>query len=114
MPANNVSLSAAFTATGGGGGASGCTALGTPASGAAQMTSCRLSGGTLTLSWTSAGSGTYYVWIGTAQGKYDITSTTQTATSCTFTGITQSVVYVRLFTTVGNTYPYNDYKVAAS
>ncbi len=77
-----------------------------------------LSGANVTFTWSTVSGATYYVWIGTSVGAYDIadSGTWQSGSSQAFTGLPTdgSTVYVRLWTTISGQYNYNDYTYTAA
>jgi len=76
-----------------------------------------LSGSTVSFAWTAVtGAAAYWLDVGTTQGKGDIyAGNVGLVTALTVTGIPTdgSVIYVRLWTLMGNVWSYNDYTYTA-
>jgi Putative Ig domain len=79
----------------------------------------KLSGSSVTFTWTAGTSGTtgYWMWIGTTPGSFDIANLGQFSGTSTTTTLPTggATIYIRLWTVInGTTYLYNDYSYTES
>jgi hypothetical protein len=76
-----------------------------------------LGGTTAVFSWTAVdAANVYQLYVGTTPGGYDIRNVRTSATSTTVSGLPRGsrALYVRLWTQVGSTWRYNDYRLTSA